>query len=55
VHGIDNLWIADASVLPVVPHVNTNLSAILVGEAAARHVTADLRGLAGAASLACVG
>jgi choline dehydrogenase len=32
VHGLDNLWIADASVFPTVPHANTNLSAILVGE-----------------------
>ena len=36
VHGIDNLRVADASVLPVVPHANTNLAAILVGEVAAR-------------------
>ncbi len=36
VHGVDNLRIADASVLPVVPHANTNLAAILVGEIAAR-------------------
>ena len=36
VHGIDNLRIADASVLPTVPHANTNLAAILVGELAAR-------------------
>lgn len=32
VHGLDNLWIADVSVLPTIPHANTNLSAILVGE-----------------------
>ncbi len=36
VHGLDNLWVADASVLPVIPHATTNLSAILVGEVAAR-------------------
>ncbi|HET9458015.1 MAG TPA: GMC family oxidoreductase N-terminal domain-containing protein [Candidatus Limnocylindrales bacterium] len=35
VHGLDNLWIADASVLPVIPHATTNLAAILVGEVAA--------------------
>jgi choline dehydrogenase len=40
VHGIDNLRIADASVLPTVPHANTNLAAILVGEIAARLLTA---------------
>lgn len=32
VHGLDNLWIADASIMPVVPHANTNLTAILIGE-----------------------
>jgi choline dehydrogenase len=32
VHGIDNLWIADASVMPIVPHANTNLAAIMIGE-----------------------
>jgi choline dehydrogenase len=38
VHGIENLLVADASVLPVVPHANTNLAAILVGEIAARRL-----------------
>ena len=38
VHGIEGLWIADASVLPVIPHAATNLSAIVVGEVAARNV-----------------
>lgn len=37
VHGLDNLWVADASVLPVLPHANTNVSAILVGEVLARN------------------
>lgn len=36
VHGVEGLWVADASVLPTVPHANTNLAAILVGEVAAR-------------------
>ena len=35
VHGLDNLWVADASVLPVVPHANTNFGVIVVGEVAA--------------------
>lgn len=38
VHGVDGLWVADASVLPTVPHANTALAAILVGEMAARIV-----------------
>ncbi len=38
VHGVDRLWIADASVLPTVPHANTMLATIMIGEVAARHV-----------------
>jgi choline dehydrogenase-like flavoprotein len=32
VHGMDNLWVADASVMPTVTHANTNLTAIMIGE-----------------------
>ena len=32
VRGVDNLWIADASVNPVIPTAFTNLSAYMVGE-----------------------
>ena len=38
VHGLENLWIADASVLPVVPHAPTNVSALMIGEIAARNL-----------------
>ncbi len=38
VHGVDGLRIADASVLPVVPHANTNLAAILIAEVAAQEL-----------------
>lgn len=38
VHGVRGLRIADASVLPTVPRANTNLSAMLVGEIAAREM-----------------
>jgi choline dehydrogenase len=38
VHGVEGLWVADASVLPTVPHANTNLAAILVGELGARSI-----------------
>jgi choline dehydrogenase len=38
VHGLAGLSIADASVLPVLPHANTNVSAILAGEMAARYL-----------------
>jgi choline dehydrogenase len=32
VHGIDNLWVGDASIMPVVTHANTNLTSIMIGE-----------------------
>jgi choline dehydrogenase len=40
VHGLDNLWVADASILPTVPHAETNLTCIMVGERAADLVRA---------------
>jgi len=33
-HGLDNLWVADASIMPTVTHANTNLTAIMIGERA---------------------
>jgi choline dehydrogenase len=41
VHGLGGLLVADASVLPTIPHANTNLAAILVGEVAARSLGAS--------------
>jgi choline dehydrogenase len=32
VHGMDNLWVADASIMPTVTHANTNLTCIMIGE-----------------------
>jgi choline dehydrogenase len=32
VHGVDNLYVADASIMPVVPRANTNMPALVVGE-----------------------
>jgi choline dehydrogenase len=32
VHGMDNLWVADASIMPTVVHANTNLTSIMIGE-----------------------
>jgi choline dehydrogenase len=32
VHGMSNLWIADASIMPIVTHANTNLTSIMIGE-----------------------
>jgi len=34
VHGMDNLWVADASIMPTVTHANTNLASIMIGERA---------------------
>ena len=38
--GTDNVWVADASVLPTVPHGNPNLAVMLVAETAARDIAA---------------
>lgn len=32
VHGMDNLWVGDASIMPTVSHANTNLTSIMIGE-----------------------
>jgi choline dehydrogenase len=32
VHGLDNLYVADASIMPVAPRANTNIPALVVGE-----------------------
>ncbi|MEZ5377386.1 MAG: GMC family oxidoreductase [Acidimicrobiales bacterium] len=32
VRGLDNVWIADASIIPQIPRANTNLPAIMIGE-----------------------
>ena len=32
VHGLDNLYVADASIMPVVPRANTNIPALVIGE-----------------------
>lgn len=48
VHGLERLMVADASVLPMLPHANTNYSAALVGEWAAARLIAT--GVGGGAS-----
>jgi len=40
VHGIDNLWVADASIMPTVAHANTNLTCIMIGERASDFIKA---------------
>ena len=32
VHGLDNLYVADASIMPVVPRANTNLPTLMLAE-----------------------
>jgi choline dehydrogenase len=32
VYGVSNLWVGDASIMPVVSHANTNLTSIMIGE-----------------------
>ena len=32
VHGMQNLWVGDASIMPTVSHANTNLTSIMIGE-----------------------
>jgi choline dehydrogenase len=36
IHGIDNAYVADASIMPVIPLANTNLPALVIGERIAR-------------------
>jgi choline dehydrogenase len=39
VYGVDNLYVADASIMPVVPRANTNIPALVVGERIAAWLT----------------
>lgn len=36
VHGTDNLYVADCSIMPVIPRANTNIPAVVIGERIAR-------------------
>jgi choline dehydrogenase len=36
IHGLDNAYVADASIMPVIPRANTNVPALVVGERIAR-------------------
>jgi choline dehydrogenase len=35
VRGLENLWVADASIMPTVAHANTNFTCMMIGERAA--------------------
>jgi 5-(hydroxymethyl)furfural/furfural oxidase len=43
VRGIGALYVADASVMPVIPRANTNIPTLMVAEKAAVHIAQDLR------------
>ena len=40
VHGIDALWVADASVMPSLPAANTHLTTVVIAERIAELLTA---------------
>ena len=39
VHGIEGLWVVDASIMPTIPAANTNLPTIVVAERCAAWLT----------------
>jgi choline dehydrogenase-like flavoprotein len=43
VHGLENLYVADASVMPTVTHANTNFTVIMIAERLADIVRAASR------------
>jgi choline dehydrogenase len=44
VHGLDNLYVADASIIPDIPRANTNLTCFLIGYKAALELRETLSG-----------
>jgi choline dehydrogenase-like flavoprotein len=40
VFGVDNLWVADASVMPTIPSANTNLTTIVLAQRIAEWLAA---------------
>jgi choline dehydrogenase len=44
VHGVENLRVVDASVMPTIPRANTNLTCLMIGERAADWMQAEDRG-----------
>ena len=43
VHGFDNLWVGDASIMPTVVHANTNFTVMMIAERAAEFIKASSR------------
>ncbi|NMO90365.1 GMC family oxidoreductase [Actinomycetospora sp. TBRC 11914] len=42
VHGLENLYVADASVMPTIPSANTNLTTVVIAERLAGHLVDHL-------------
>jgi len=40
-HGIENLYVADASIMPTVTHANTNITSIMIGERVSDFINED--------------
>ena len=40
VYGVDNLWVADASIMPVIPRANTHLPTLMIAEHLAGQIAA---------------
>jgi choline dehydrogenase len=41
IHGLDGAYVADCSIMPVIPRANTNIPAAVVGERIASWLTAS--------------
>ena len=41
VHGLENLWVGDASIMPTVVHANTNFTVMMIAERAAEFIKAQ--------------
>ena len=41
IHGLDNAYVADCSIMPVIPRANTNIPAVVIGERIASWLLAD--------------
>ena len=40
VYGVDGLWVADASIMPVIPSANTHLPTLMIAERLAGEIAA---------------